>query len=433
MSLEKSKELFKQSQKSLAGGVSSAARIKGSPFPIFFERGKGSHLYDVDGNKYIDYYLGSGPDIFGHAPDFLNNAVIKDMQKGQVFGAQHPAEITVSEKIQSIIPCAELVRYASSGTEAVQLAIRVARAYSKKNKIIKFEGHYHGWMDSIGYIPNPSLNQPGGNESPPPIPMSEGFAKGTEEEIILLPWNNIEVLKECIKKNADTIGVIITEAILCNTNTIMPKPGYLEEMRELCDENNIVLIFDEVITGFRVALGGAQELLGVTPDLATFAKAMAGGYPISMVAGKKEIMTLIGDGSVFHGGTLNSNVMSISAAEAAIEKLSSNNGAVYKHIYELSNELMEGFRKISIKHEQPMIVQGPGPTFSVSFTDTKEITDYRSHIQNIDSEKYKTYCEKMLENGIHVWPDGRYYVSSEHTKEDIIKTLEAADKAIGSL
>ena len=432
MSVEKSKKLFEQSKKSLAGGVSSAARAKG-PFPIFFEKGKGPYLYDVDGNKYIDYYLGSGPDIFGHAPDFLNDAVIKDMQKGQVFGAQHPSEITISEKIQSIVPCAELVRYASSGTEAVQLAIRVARAYTKKNKKIKFEGHYHGWMDSIGYIPNPSLNQPGGDESPPAVPISEGIAKGTEEEIILLPWNNIEILKECIKKNADNIGVIITEAILCNTNTIMPKPGYLEEMRELCNDNNIVLIFDEVITGFRVALGGAQELLGVTPDLATFAKAMAGGYPISMVAGKKEIMSLIGDGSVFHGGTLNSNVMSVSATEAALNKLSANDGAVYKHIYELSNELMEGFRKISIKYEVPMIIQGPGPTFSVSFTDAEEITDYRSHIQNIDSNKYKKYCEKMLENGVHIWPDGRYYVSSEHTKEDILKTLEAADKVIGSL
>ena len=288
-------------------------------------------------------------------------------------------------------------------------------------------------MDSIGYIPNPSLNQPGGDQSPPAVPISEGIAKGTEEEIILLPWNDIEILRACINENSDSIGVIITEAILCNTNTIMPKPGYLEEMRKLCNENNIVLIFDEVITGFRVALGGAQELLGVTPDLATFAKAMAGGYPISMVAGKKEIMSLIGDGSVFHGGTLNSNVMSVSATEAALEKLSSDNGAVYKHIYELSNELMEGFRKISIKYEQPMIIQGPGPTFSVSFTDAEEITDYRSHIQNIDSEKYKKYCEKMLENGVHIWPDGRYYVSSEHTKEDILKTLEAADKVIGSL
>ena len=432
MKLDKSRELYERSSRSLAGGVSSTTRM-GGPTRLFFERGEGSHLYDADGNDYIDYLLGSGPDIFGHSPQFLREAVVAAMQNGQIFGAQHPTEVRVSETIQKIVPSAELVRYATSGTEAVQAAIRLARAYTGQHKFIKFEGHYHGWMDSVGYLPNPSLDEPGGDEMPPPVPISAGVTPGTADEILLLPWNDTEVLREVVKREADQLAAIITEPIMCNTNTVFPRPGYLEEMRQLCDDHGIVLVFDEVITGFRVALGGAQEMLGVTPDLSTFAKAMAGGYPVSMVVGRRDIMSLLADKTVFHGGTLNSNFMAMAAAEAALEKLIEDDGAVYKQLYATGNRLIEGLRELGLRHEQPILVQGAGPTFTLAFTDAEEITDYRTHQQEVDHDKGLRFFEGMLERGVHLVPNGRFFVSTAHTEEDIQKTLSAADEVLAEL
>ena len=333
MKFDKSRELYERAKKTHAGGASSFGRMGEGPVPLFFKRGKGSKLYDVDGNELIDYTIGAGPGIFGHSPDFLVDAVVRSLRDGQVFAGQHELEIVVSELVTSIVPCAEQVRFASSGTEIDQAALRLARGYTGRNKFIKFEGHFHGWADSVYYSHHPSLEEAGDYEAPTPVPASVGISLGTADDIIILPWNDIEVLRKRVEREGDEIAAIITEPIMCNTNCIFPKPGYLEEMRRLCDERGIVLIFDEVITGFRVALGGAQELLGVTPDLATFAKAMAGGFPLSMLAGKREMMSLLGDGTVHHGGTLNSNLVSMAAAAASIKKLMENEGAAYKQLY----------------------------------------------------------------------------------------------------
>ena len=432
MKLDKSREMFERSKKSLAGGTSSWVRTT-EPAPLFFKRGKGSHLYDVDGNEHIDYILGQGPNIFGHAPDFLREAVVRGMQLGQVFGGQHPAEIRVSETIQKVVPCAELVRYAATGTEAVQAALLLAHAYTGRPRFIKFEGQYHGWMDSVNYIPNPSAHLAGAEEVLPPVPMSAGTAPSTADEIIVLPWNDIEVLTKALDRHGEEVAAIITEPIMCNTNCIFPKPGYLEDMRRLCDERGIVLIFDEVITGFRVALGGAQELLGVTPDLATFAKAMAGGFPVSMIAGKREIMALMEDSTVQHGGTTNSNFMAIYAVEAELTKLLEDDGAVYKHLYKTGGRLMEGLKELAMKHEHPMLIQGPGPTFFVSFTDAAEITDYRSHKRNVDQDKYQAFHRGMRDRGVRLNTSGQWYVSTAHAEEDIERTLAAADEVMASM
>ena len=433
MKFDKSRELFERAKKTHAGGASSSARAAEAPVPLFLKRGKGSKLYDVDGNELIDYVLGLGPGIFGHSPDFLVDAVERDLRDGQVFAGQHELEIVVSELVTSIVPCAEQVRFASSGTEIVQAALRLARGYTGRNKFIKFEGHFHGWADSVYYSHHPSLEEAGDYEAPTPVPASAGISLGTADDVIILPWNDIEVLRKTVEREGNEIAAILTEAILCNTNCIFPKPGYLEEMRRLCDERGIVLIFDEVITGFRVALGGAQELLGVTPDLATFAKAAAGGFALSMLAGKREMMSLLGDGIVHHGGTLNSNLVSMAGAAASIKKLMENEGAAYKQLYVTGTRLMEGLRALAMKHEQPILIQGPGPTFYMSFTEVSEITDYRSHLENVDQEKYDRFHAGMLERGVRLIGRGQWYVSTAHTQEDIEKTLDAADEVLASL
>ncbi len=433
MNLDRSRELFERARKSQAGGVSSNVRLAETPVPLFFERGKGSRLYDVDGNEYIDYVLGQGPDIFGHAPDFILEAVAREMHKGVTFAGQHEIEIRVSEMIQSIVPSAELVRYASSGTEAVQAALRVARAYTGRQKFIKFEGQYHGWADSVMYSHAPTIEQAGAYDAPNAVPGSAGIEKATAEDIIVLPWNDARVLRQTVERRHDEVAAIITEPIMCNTNCIMPKQGYLDEMRRLCDEHGIALIFDEVITGFRLAPGGAQEALGVVPDMSTFAKAMAGGFPIAAFAGRREMMELVADGTALHGGTVNGNVVSMAATEAALNRLLENDRAAYRQLYATGNALMEGLRERARKHELDVLVQGPGPVFCVTFTNAAEITDYRSHRVNANEQLYRQFREGMLERGVRLINRGVWFVSTAHTQEDVQKTLDAADEVFASM
>ena len=430
MNLEKSRELYERSKRSLAGGVSSNVRLREQPFPLFFERAKGARLYDVDGNEYIDYVLGMGPDIFGHSPDFLLDAVARRMRDGQSLGGQHELEIRVSETVQRVVPSAELVRYGSSGTEVVQAVLRLARAYTGRTKFIKFEGQYHGWMDSVLYDAAPQGGRLEEGHDPVAVPLSAGMSPGGADEVIVLPWNDIEVLRESLDRHYNEIAAIITEPI---SHGIMPKLGYLDEMRRLCDERGIVLIFDEVITGFRVALGGGQEVVGVTPDMSTFAKAMAGGFPLSMFVGKREIMGLLEDGTVNHSGTMNSNVMSMAAAEASLAKLMENDGAAYEQLYSTGEALMEGLRDLGRKHEIELLVQGPGPIFQLAFTDAPEILDHRSYSSNADQEMYARFQQGMLERGVRLAVGGTWFVSTAHGEEEVEQTLNAADEVLDSL
>ena len=432
MKTDKSGELFERAKKSMAGGLSSFARTQ-EPVPLFFEKAEGARLYDVDGNVYIDYIQGLGPTIFGHAPAFLREAAVEGLRRGQIFGGQHEAEIRVSRTMTEVIPCAELVRFASTGTEAVQAALLVARGATGRTKFIKFEGHYHGWMDSVSYIPNLNAPEAAPDEVLAPVVSSAGLAPSTAENIFLLPWNNLDVVKRTVDEHGDEIAAIITEPILCNTNCIIPRPGFLEGLRELCSERGIVLIFDEVITGFRVALGGAQEYLGITPDLATFAKAIAGGFPISMIAGKRELMIVVEDSTVQLGGTMNSNFQSIYAVEAELKKLMENDGAVYKQLYATSARLMDRLRDLASKHNHPALVQGPGPVFHLSFTQAQEITDYRSHTRDVNHVKYAEFYRGMMERGVRPGARGRFYISTAHTDQDIDETLAAADEVMAAL
>lgn len=419
-------ELYNRALNSLAGGVNSNVRLAETPHPLFYHKAKGSKIYDVDGNQYIDYVLGQGPMIFGHSPDFLLQAVAEASESGQLFAGQHLLELEAAEAVKNLVPNAELVRFASSGTEAVEAAFRLARAFTGRNVIIKFEGQYHGWSDSVLFNTAAPLTPLDNNIYPKVEPMSEGIADHSESALIILPWNNFEAVNAVFEQRGDEIAAVITEPIMCNTNCIMPKPGYLQHLKESCDRNDSLLIFDEVITGFRVNAGGAQSLFGITPHLATFAKAAAGGFPVSILTGSKEIMSLIGTGTVMHGGTLNANVMSMAATKSSMEHLSDKAIQTNQKLQDQGKRLMEGLKDINSRLEAGMLIQGPGSVFAVSFTDGREISDYRSHVENSDPDKYALFVSEMMKRGIRINSRGIWFLSESHTDEDIEGTLSAA-------
>ena len=432
-SLTKSGELYNRALNSLAGGVNSNVRLSESPHPLFYSEAHGSKMTDVDGNEYIDYMLGGGPMIFGHSPEFILDAVTEASQSGQVFQAQHELEIEAAEAVQTLIPNAELVRFASSGTEVVEAALRLSRAYTKRNKIVKFEGHYHGWSDNVFFNTAAPPASKGPYGSLQTEPMSDGIAHGSGSGLIILPWNDFGAIDTVFESHGSDIAAVITEPIMCNTNCIMPKPGYLNHLRNSCSENGSLLIFDEVITGFRVDPGGAQSLFNIKPDLATYAKAVGGGFPVSMLCGKKEIMSLIGDGSVTHAGTLNANIMSMAATKAAMNRFSDPSIQVNNKININGTLLLEGIKKINSELEAGMLIQGVGSVFAVSFTDGKEVTDYRTHVENTDSERYAEFVALMQERGIRINGRGIWFTSESHSRKDVQITLDAVSNVLETM
>jgi glutamate-1-semialdehyde 2,1-aminomutase len=426
-------ELFERANSLVAGGVSSQIRRGEKPVPLFFRRAAGARMWDADGNEYIDYVMGMGPNLFGHAPKFITDAVARDMREGYVFTGQFQKELEVAEMVREAVPLKGLVRFASSGTEIDQLVLRLARGYTGRPKYVKFEGHYHGWTDTVLISVHPPLDKAGPESSPLPVGESSGMAPGSFEDVLIAPWNSLQALEETFKKHGPEIACVLMEPILGNTNFIMPKPGYLEGVQALCRRYGALLVFDEVITGFRVALGGAQEVTGVTPDLATYAKALAGGFPIAMLLGREEIMRLVGDGTVYHGGSFNSNVMSISAAHASLSHIIADPVKFYGELNGRGRELMEGLRDAARRTESDLHVQGIGSFFGTSFTTKEEITDYREHARYCDEAKHKRFVQAMLERGVRLATNGRWHMSSAHTDRDVEMTVRAAYEALRSM
>ena len=429
MKFDNSKKLYEEAKKMVPGGVSSSIRQTEWPVPLFFKSAKGSKMTDVDDNEFIDYVMGMGPNIFGHSPDFITNSVYQDMQDGFCLTGQTKKENELSEFVEKTLPFKRKVRYASSGTEIVQIALRLARSFTNKNKFLKFEGHYHGWMDSVLYNSHPDVSSE--ETLFDPIAESGGISKGTADEVVIAPWNDIEALENILKVHHD-ISAIITEPILWNSNVILPNPGYLENLRKLCNQHGILLIFDEVGTGFRVALGGAQEIYGVEPDLSTYAKSMAGGFPIAMLAGKPEIMDYMSNGNVVHGGSFNTNVMSVSAAHATLDYLL-NNEDFYKSLNKNGDILIKGLKEVAKKHDIDILIQGLGSVFYLSFTNLDSIKNYRDHANNVDQEKYREFSKLMLLNGIRLSQNGRWHMSSSHDISDIEITIKAAELSFAEL
>jgi glutamate-1-semialdehyde 2,1-aminomutase len=401
--------------------------------PLYFEAGKGSRLFDVDGNTYVDYTLGQGPTILGHAPGAVIDRVTAAIRQGQLYAGQHELEIRLSEKLQQLVPCAEMVRYSNSGSEIVQAALRLARAYTGREKIVKFEGHYHGWFDNVLISIHPPLDRVGPRERPYAVPASEGQTRSAMADVVVLPWNDLDILSQVVAQEGHEIAAIIMEPIMCNTGCILPQQGYLEGVRKLCSEHGIVLIFDEIITGFRVGLGGAQEYFGVTPDLATFGKAMAGGFPVSCLAGKRELMELIASGEVNHSGTFNSNVPAMAASLATLNELQKGDGEAHEHIYQLGNKLSTGLKESADQLGLEVQVQGPGPMFHFAFASEARVTDYRTYARICDTDTYHRLAGLLLDEGIRVIPRGLWYLSTAHTEDDVEFTLESVKSALRKL
>ncbi|WP_054956786.1 aspartate aminotransferase family protein [Paenibacillus dakarensis] len=430
-----SEQKFKQSAAALAGGVSSSLRASMKPVPLFAERGQGARVTDVDGNTYIDYLLGYGPLILGHAHPGLVTAVNEAMQRGFTFGLQHQGEIDLAERLIEILPCAEKVAFSGSGTEAVMLALRLARAYTGRKKIVRFHGHYHGWSDTI-FTAFPSADMKaeteGGAGDQEVLPGTGGQSEISLQEIILLPWNDPEALEKALREQADEIAAVITEPVMCNNGCLTPQPGYLERMRELTAELGIVLIFDEVITGFRLGLGGAHERFGIKPDLMTMGKAMAGGIALSAVAGSSQLMDLIEGGQVSHLGTLNGNGIAVSAALATLDILGENQGEAFVKMEQAAATLAEGIRERLRSHGLQGVVNQLGPVFHMMFIDREDVSSFAEFSER-DSALYFEFAEQMLEEGVLIRPNGLWYVSTAHSEEEIRETLEAADRALQAL
>ncbi|HJM52045.1 MAG TPA: aspartate aminotransferase family protein [Alphaproteobacteria bacterium] len=428
---DKSIAIHDEACRVLSGGVSSNFRYQTNPVPLCFERGEGAYVWDVDGNRYIDYMLGNGPAILGHSPGRVIEAVRASLDQGQAFTALHSSELALAQRLCEIIPCAEQVRFDISGTQADQIAIRLARAHTGRELILKFEGQYHGWADNILASVTPGLNEAGPPEAPATVGQSRGQPETAIANVVVQPFNDLARLEETVAARADQLAAIVLEPIACNTGVIEPRPGYLEGLRELCDRHGIVLIFDEVITGFRAALGGAQARYGVTPDLAVFAKAAAAGFAISIVAGRRDIMDGVTSG-VLHGGTYNGLTSSVAACAATIAELAEDDGALLAAMEARGRSLMAGLDGLGRKHGLPLHIQGIGTVFSALFTPSSPLYDYRGYKAS-DEAMRLGFVEELQHRGVRTTGRGTWFVCSELSDEDVRTTLEAADEALAVL
>ena len=420
MNWSRSRQNLERAKRSLAGGVSSPFRVK-APVPLYFRNGFGARLEDVDGNQYIDYCLAWGPMILGYRHPAIVEAMRRQAELPADYGAQHELEFEVSEQIQRLMPCAELVQFTSSGSEACQIAFRLARAFTGRNRILKFEGHYHGWMDGALVSYKPSADQLGA-----PALGSRGQVPNSAENFAVTQWNDIDTLDRATA--AGGIAAVVMEPVLCNSGCILPRPGYLEQARRLCTERGILLIFDEVITGFRLSLGGAQEYYGVVPDLATFGKAVGGGAPLSGIAGRADILMQMYDGVAF-GGSFNGNPVSLASAHATLTELARDNGAALAHARRIGQRLIDGIPRMA---RIPVLVSGFGAAFAIHFTNRTELRDYRDTLAD-DTGLMSRFLYRALEQGLHIVPDGRMYVSAAHTDRDIDDTLTRLEVVFSDL
>lgn len=424
MNRTKSESLFKTAQQYIPGGVNSPVRaFKGvGGTPLFMAKGKGSRLWDVDGNEFIDYNASWGPLIFGHAHPRIVSAVKQAAERGTSFGTPTELEIEMAKKVIDCVPSLERVRMVSSGTEATMSAIRLARGYTRRDKIVKFEGNFHGHGDSLLVKSGSGLMSLG-------IPDCPGVIEDLAKNTLTLPYNNAAAVKELFDKMGGEIACLIVEPIAGNMGVVPPKEGFLQTLRDVTTQHGALLIFDEVITGFRVSLGGAQKLYGITPDLTTLGKIIGGGLPVGAYGGKKEIMDHIAPvGSVYQAGTLSGNPLAMAAGLEMLNLLSEP--GVYEDLEKKSRRLCEGFRDNATSTGVPAFFTRVGSMFSMFFTD-KEVVDFET-VSTCDLEFFKRYFHAMLEEGVYIacsqFEAG--FMSAVHTEEDIDRTLEAQRKAL---
>jgi glutamate-1-semialdehyde 2,1-aminomutase len=430
---EESQSWFNRAKKVLAGGISSSARSTTTgplPYPLYITHGRGSRIWDADGNEFIDYLCAYGSCILGHTNPELTEALSRQIDLGTMFGTCNTVEVQLAEQICRMVPCAELVRYANSGSEAIQGAIRAARGYTGRSKILKFEGHYHGWVDVLAVSNRPSPSDYGPLEAPFSHPHSLGMSAGTVNDVVICPWNNPEILRSILDQHEGEFAAMIAEPVVANNACIMPDAGYLELLREECDKRGIVLIFDEIVTGFRLAAGGAQEYFGVIPDLAVYSKSIGGGLPLSAFAGRKKIMDLIGANTVKHGGTYNGSPLAATAALHTLQTLATP--GVLEHIRDSGLAIMEAITRSANDLGIPCVVQGAGSMFQVIFNSDGVAPKHYRDLEKADTKRYAAFRQALLENGIHSNSSGLacWFVSAAHTPADTRIAAAAVERAM---
>jgi len=418
-----SERFFEKARKLIPGGVNSPVRAF-EPYPFFTKYAKGSHIFDVDGHEYIDYCLGYGPLILGHAPPRIVEAVKEQLEKGTLYGTPTEKEVELAELIHRLVPSAEMVRLVTTGAEATMSAIRAARGYSGRKKIIKFEGCYHGAHDSV-------LVKAGSGATTFGIPDSLGIPEETTSNTIILPFNDSEKFEEEVKAQRGELAAVILEPVIGNIGVVTPKEGFLETVRELTENYDIVLIFDEVITGFRLALGGAQEYYGIKPDMTTLGKILGGGFPMAAYVGKEEIMkTIAPSGKVYQAGTYSGNPVSVTAALETLEFLHDKRESFYPEMENKCKEIVRKLRTVINELGLRLQINHVASMFQLFFTE-KPVYDYRT-AKAADNKKFMLYQRRLLDNGIFVPPSQweTCFLSTEHSKQDIEKTIEVARETI---
>jgi glutamate-1-semialdehyde 2,1-aminomutase len=420
MTHKKSKDLFKKAKRLMPGGVNSPVRafkaVGGSP--LFIQSAKGSKIYDADGNEYIDYVLSWGPMILGHTHPQVTRALQKAVLRGTSFGAPTSLEIELAGMIRKAYPTMEMVRMVNSGTEATMSAIRVARGFTGKDKVVKFEGCYHGHADGL-------LVKAGSGAATFGVPTSPGVPRDYAKHTITLPFNDIPLLKKILTKNAKNIACVILEPVIGNSGCILPKPGFLQEMSRLTKTYGIVLIFDEVMTGFRVAYGGAQKAFGIKPDMTCLGKVIGGGLPVGAYGGKKEIMRNVApDGPIYQAGTLSGNPLAMTAGIETLKILSKP--GTYKKLMAKSKTLEAAMKDASKRAGVKTKFYRAGTMFCTYFTD-KEVFNF-SDAANTDTARFAKFFMKMLQKGINLAPSAYEagFMSLAHSNADINKTARSA-------
>lgn len=428
MEFSRSESLFELAQKRIPGGVNSPVRaFKGvGGTPVFFKRGEGAYLFDEDGNRYVDYVNSWGPLILGHGAPTVIEAVQKQLLDGLSFGAPTEIEIEMADKVCEMYPSMDMVRMVSSGTEATMSAIRLARGFTGREKMVKFEGCYHGHADSLLVKAGSGLLTLG-------TPSSPGVPVCLADLTITLTHNDIEGVKSCFEKIGNEIACVIVEPIAGNMNCIPPETGFLEGLRALCTQYGIVLIFDEVMCGFRAAKGGAQEVYNVVPDMTTLGKVIGGGMPVGAFGGKREIMEHLAPlGPVYQAGTLSGNPIAMAAGKAMLEAISAP--GFYDALTAKAKMLCQGLETLAASHKIPFTTNQVGSMFGFFFTEEKNISRFEQ-VQKCDQERFKAFYRGMLEQGVYLAPSSYEagFICSALTEADIEFTLQAADKVFATL
>lgn len=426
MTFATSARLIEASRQWIAGGVNSNFRTGMQPHPLVFTRGEGPYLFDADGNRLIDYYGGMGAMVLGHSPQGVRDAVKQQVDSAIHFAGQTAVEVEAARILCERIPSAERVRFGSSGSEVAQAAIRLCRAATGRLKIIKFEGHYHGWFDNILWSTAPALNAAGPDAEPVPVAGSLGQDEGEAGNIVVLQWNDLPMLEARLAQG-DIAGVFM-EPAMCNQGGISPGDGYLAGALAACRKHGTILVFDEVITGFRLHPGGAQALFGVTPDLSIFAKAIANGFPVAAIVGRADLLDRFSAG-VLHGGTFNSQPVAMAAMVATQRALTPEH---YAATGALGLRLQTGIRDILADAGIPAIVQGFPLMFHVGFGLTAPSRNYRD-VARRDHARYVRFAFALLQRGVRILERGAWFVSSEHKTDVIDETLAAVREAAATV